>query len=73
MIRACLCLLAGIYALQLSSFATDSDLAALAFVALFATIVLRRWRGLSWFTLGLALFSLSSADIIGNRLNPTVW
>ena len=70
MIRACLCLLAGIYALQLSSFATDSDLAAVAFVALFATVALRRWRSLSWFALGLALFSLSSADIIGNRLTP---
>jgi len=70
MIRACLCLLAGIYALQLSSFATDSDLGAVAFVAFFAAAALWRWRGLSWFCLGVALFSLASAEIIGDRLSP---
>jgi competence protein ComEC len=70
MIRACLCLLAGIYALQLSSFATDSDLGSVAFVALIAAVVLRRWHKLSWFLLGAALFSLSSADVISDRLDP---
>jgi competence protein ComEC len=70
MIRACLCLLAGVYALQLSSFAAPSDLTVVAFFALFAFSALRRWHSLSWVALGLALFSLASAGIIDSRLSP---
>ena len=70
MIQACLYLLAGIYALQLSSFAKGSDLMALAFVASFFAAFLRSWQGPSWFFCGLAAYAFSAASIIGDRLDP---
>lgn len=70
MIYACLYLLAGVYALQLSSFAVGSDLFALAFVAFFAALFCRAWRGVSWMLLGVALFAASAAGILADRLAP---
>ncbi|HSG58331.1 MAG TPA: DNA internalization-related competence protein ComEC/Rec2 [Woeseiaceae bacterium] len=70
MIRACLYLLAGIYALQLSSFAKGSDLLAVAFVASFVAAFLRAWHGPSWACVGLALYAFTAASILGDRLDP---
>jgi competence protein ComEC len=70
MIKACLYLLAGIYALQLSSFATGSDLTAVALVASFLAAFLRAWQGPSWFFLGLAAYALAAAGILADRLDP---
>ena len=71
MIQACLYLLAGIYALQLSSFASGSDLIALALVACFAAIFVNAWQGPSWLFVGLALFASSAARNLDDRLDVT--
>lgn len=70
MIRACLCLLAGVYALQLSSFAVDSDLNAVAFVAFVVAFLLRHWRDLACFLAGVAVFAMAAADVVDSRLAP---
>lgn len=70
MIQACLSLLAGIYALQLSSFAVDSDLASLAFVAFLSAVIFRRLPKTAWFFLGVALFSWHANTRIDVRLDP---
>ena len=70
MIHACLYLLAGVYALQLSSFATGSDLIATALVAFFIALFFRAWRGVSWSLLGVGLFAVSAAGTLADRLAP---
>lgn len=70
MIRACLSLLAGIFVLQLSSFAVHSDLSGIAIVAFICAIFLRRPRALRWFCLGAALFALGADERIAERLAP---
>lgn len=70
MIRACLCLLAGAYALQLSSFAAQSSL---IYVTSFACVVLvpfRRLRGLALFAAGLALFHYQTLQVVDSRIEP---
>ena len=70
MTRACPFLLAGVYALQLSSFTLDSDLIGVAFVANFAVLVLGGFRGLVIFNIGIAIFSLAAYGVVDNRLAP---
>jgi len=70
MTRACLMLLAGIYALQLSSFAMGSDLLEVIFVAFLAALLLGRAGDFIWFVVGMALFGLAANGIVNSRLAP---
>jgi len=69
MIRACLYLLAGNYALQLSSFAIDSDLIAAAFVAFFIAVVLGETRALLIMALGMTMFYVDATEVIESRIS----
>ncbi len=68
MTRACLMLLAGIYALQLSSFAKDSDLIGVIFVTFLAALIVGRASDFIWFVVGMALFGLAANDVVNSRL-----
>jgi len=70
MIRACLLLLAGVYALQLSSFALDSDLIAVSLLVSCAALFFRDWRGPIIFISGFVLFALAAIDVVDERLAP---
>jgi competence protein ComEC len=70
MFRACLCLLAGEYALQLSSFVADSDLITVALVAACLLPTVRRLPALSAFLIGVTLFALVAAGVVESRLPP---
>jgi competence protein ComEC len=70
MTRACLMLLAGIYALQLSSFAKGSDLLEVIFVAFLAALLVGRAGDFIWFVVGMALFGLAANGIVNSRLAP---
>jgi competence protein ComEC len=70
MIRACLYLLAGNYALQLSSFTPDSDLFAAGLVASIVCIIVGRFDALLFFVVGAALFLLASSSVIDSRIDP---
>lgn len=69
MIQACLYLLAGMYVPQLSSFASGSDLIALAIVSGFVAAFLNAWHGPSWFFAGFGMFAYSAAGILDDRLD----
>jgi competence protein ComEC len=69
MIRACLYLLAGNYALQLSSFAFNSDLIRVGFVAFFIAVVVARTRAFLVLVLGAALFYFDVTSIIESRVS----
>lgn len=69
MIRACLYLLAGNYALQLSSFAINSDLIAAAFVAFFIAVVLGKTRALLIMALGMTMFYVDATEVIESRIS----
>jgi competence protein ComEC len=69
MIRACLTLLAGNYALQLSSFAIDSDLLDAGLVAFFVAVVLGKMRALALASLAAALFYIEVIDIVESRVS----
>jgi len=68
MVHACLFLLAGIYALQLSSFTPDSDPIAGPVVAII--LVLLRWRARALFFVasGIALFAFAATSVIDQRI-----
>jgi competence protein ComEC len=68
MIHACLFLLAGIYALQLSSFVPDSDPLAGPIVALFVALLRRQVCGLFFIVCGVALFAIAVTSIIDTRI-----
>ena len=70
MTRACLTLLAGIYALQLSSFAKNSDLIEVIFLIFLVALLVGRTSDFIWFLLGLALFGLAANGIVTSRLAP---
>ncbi len=70
MIRACLLLLAGVYALQLSSFALDSDLIAVSLAASYVAVVFRVWRSFIIFITGFAFFALAASAVVDDRLAP---
>ena len=69
-IQACLCLLAGAYALQLSSFARDSDRAAVTLLAASVILVLRRPLAAAALISGLVLFVSAAIAVIDGRLDP---
>lgn len=62
-IRACLFLLAGNYALQLSSFAA-------IIVLLIAIFMLGRWQGVLLFVTGSVLFHMAATAVIDARVQP---
>jgi competence protein ComEC len=72
MTRACLGLLAGMYALQLSSFSFDSDYMGAAFVAGFALLIAGQYRMLAWYCAGAALFLISALDVIESRISENI-
>ena len=68
MIHACLFLLAGIYALQLSSFVRDSDPMAGAYVALFLMLSRSKVRATFFIATGVALFMFAATTVIDSRI-----
>ena len=68
-VRACLCLLAGAYALQLSSFARDSDRVAVTLFAVSVIVVLRRPFAAAALLSGLVLFYWAAMAVIDTRLD----
>ncbi len=68
MTRACLMLLAGIYALQLSSFTMGSDLIEVIFVAFLVALLVGHTSDFIWFLVGVALFGLAANSIVNSRL-----
>lgn len=70
MIRACLYLLAGNYALQLSSFTPDSDLFVAGLVASLVCLFVGRFDALLLFVAGAALFLFAAFDVIDSRIDP---
>ena len=68
MTRACLCLLAGMYALQLSSFVIVSNLINAVFAVSIALMLVRPLRLVGFFLAGLALFAGAAHDVIDSRL-----
>jgi competence protein ComEC len=70
MTRACLNLLAGIYALQLISFAQDSDLIELIFAVFLVATLVGRTGDFLWFLAGVLLFGLAANGIVNSRLQP---
>jgi len=70
MIRACLFLLAGLYAPQLISFGMESDLVTAALVAALVALVMPALRALGFVLLGSACFVNAACVIIDSRLAP---
>ncbi len=68
MTRACLGLLAGMYALQLSSFAVISDYLNAVFVAGGFLFLLRQWWLLFWFVIGVLLYFMAAQQLIDSRI-----
>jgi len=68
--RACLCLLVGVYALQLNSFALDSDLIVLACLTFFAALRFGKVRELLVVAAGSTLFFVATADVVNSRIAP---
>ncbi len=68
MTRACHGLLAGMYALQLSSFAVISDCLNAVFVAACCLFLLRQWWLLFWFVIGALLYFMAAQQLIGSRI-----
>jgi len=68
MTRACLGLLAGMYALQLSSFEVDSDCMGVVFVVGSALLIARQFQLLAWFCAGVALFLIAAHTVIDSRI-----
>ena len=68
MTRACLSLLAGMYALQLSSFTESSDHLNVVLVAAFLLLLLRQVQLLVWFCAGVLLFQSAASDLIASRI-----
>ena len=72
MIRACLSLLAGMYALQLSSFNNSSDYLNLCFVAAVLLLFLRRPLELACLLSGAFLFWQAAAQLIAARIPQAI-
>jgi competence protein ComEC len=68
MIRTCLFLLAGIYALQLSSFAATSDLLIIALIGLIACSSRHSLQATTVVVAGVALFAIAAFAIVDSRL-----
>ena len=72
MTRVCLSLLAGMYALQLSSFSNLSDYLGGAFVAACTLFLLRQWAMLLCFCAGVALFHGAAERLKAARLPAAI-
>ena len=72
MTRACLGLLAGMYALQLSSFADVSDYLNGVLVAAGLLLLLRQWWPLLWFAIGALLYFVAAQQLLGSRLPAAI-
>ena len=70
MISACAWLLAGMLALQLSSFPPRSDLLVVLMVALAVALPFLRQRDIVWLLVGGSCFYLHSAVVVDSRLKP---
>jgi competence protein ComEC len=70
MIKACLCLLAGVYALQLISFAQSSDLIVVVLVAFIGLLVPGIGRTLFLIVAGGLLFAWTAVGINEARIKP---
>ena len=70
MTRACLWLLAGVYALQLSSFPADSDLTVVVLLAALASLMRRKIRCLGLVVAGGAVFLHAAIDVMESRIAP---
>ena len=68
MIRACLCLLVGVYALQLNSFALDSDLIVLTCLTFLAALRIGKARELLIVAAGSTLFFVATTDVVNSRM-----
>ena len=68
MTRTCLGVLAGMYALQLSSFAIDSDYLTTVFVAAIFLGLLRKFALLCAFIVGAALFLIAAERLTASRI-----
>jgi len=68
MIHACLLFLAGVYALQLSSFASDSDPLTGSFVAIILVLLWWRVRAVLVAAAGVALFAFAATSVIDQRI-----
>jgi len=68
MIRACLCLLVGVYALQLNSFALDSDLIVLTCLTFLAALRIGKVRELLVVAAGSTLFFVATTDVVNSRM-----
>ena len=70
MIKSCLSLLAGAYALHFTSFTSNYVLIPVALIGAGLAFVGGGRRAAAWFVAGLALFVLHAQHVIGNRLSP---
>ncbi len=68
MTRACLSVLAGMYALQLSSFANISGYLSAVFLAALLLLLTRCWKLLAGFCAGVAAFYLAAEQQLASRL-----
>lgn len=68
MLQACLFLLAGVYALQLSSIALDSGLIIVASLAIAGGLLLGRIRAVLILATGVLLFQLAAIGVINSRI-----
>ena len=72
MIRACLFLLAGLYAPQLSSFVVDSDFIRPAFVLGLLLLLVPRLCLPGWCLLGCCLFLAAAQSVVGQRIEANL-
>ncbi len=70
MMQTCLFLLAGIYALQLSSFAAVSDLLIVVLFGFLACLSLHTLRSSMFVIAGAALFVAAALEVVDSRLEP---
>ncbi|MGI9272928.1 MAG: DNA internalization-related competence protein ComEC/Rec2 [Woeseiaceae bacterium] len=72
MTRACLSLLAGMYAQQLSSFVLSFDSMNVVLVAAIVLLSLRQFRLFIWFGLGVVLFLHAATDVVDSRIPAAI-
>ena len=70
MIQSCLFLLAGVYALQLSSFVALSDLLIVVLFGFLACLSHHTLRSSMFVLAGAALFMTAALDVVDSRLEP---
>jgi len=68
MLQACLFLLAGVYALQLSSFTPDSGPIAVALLVIAGGLLFGMFRAVLIFAAGVLLFQLAAIGVVSSRI-----